>query len=167
MNLNQKIVNIINASGVSNTKFADIIEVSRPTISHILSGRNKPSIDIIQKIMVKFPELGHKWFLDDEDIDNEKLNQLPNNQSIKEENKEVIPASESFISTKAVHLPSISNSEGLRKQRNDEPKYSTNFSGASTSNGTTEERKSVIEKIVIHYTDGSMEILKGGGQLIF
>lgn len=43
--------------------FADTIDVPRPIISHILSGRNKPSLDVIQKILMRFPELNPWWLL--------------------------------------------------------------------------------------------------------
>jgi transcriptional regulator with XRE-family HTH domain len=38
------------------SEFADRIGVQRSSISHILSGRNKPSIDFLEKILVAFPE---------------------------------------------------------------------------------------------------------------
>ena len=35
---------------LKSSALADIIRVNRATISHILSGRNKPSIDFLQKL---------------------------------------------------------------------------------------------------------------------
>jgi len=50
---------------ISPSRFADEIGVQRSSISHILSGRNKPSFDIIQKIIRRYPDLGMDWFLSD------------------------------------------------------------------------------------------------------
>jgi hypothetical protein len=47
----------------SPTAFADAIDVPRPIVSHILSGRNKPSLDVVQKIILRFPELNPLWLL--------------------------------------------------------------------------------------------------------
>ncbi|WP_191906885.1 helix-turn-helix transcriptional regulator [Adhaeribacter soli] len=48
---------------LSPTALADKIEVSRPVISHILTGRNRPSLEVVQKIALHFPELNRNWLL--------------------------------------------------------------------------------------------------------
>jgi transcriptional regulator with XRE-family HTH domain len=48
---------------LSPTRFAEIIGVQRSSISHILSGRNKPSFDVIQSILEKFPKLNPDWLI--------------------------------------------------------------------------------------------------------
>ncbi|MDR0230234.1 MAG: helix-turn-helix domain-containing protein [Flavobacteriaceae bacterium] len=47
----------------SASTFADKIGVQRSSLSHILSGRNKPSLDFILKIKECFPELNFDWLL--------------------------------------------------------------------------------------------------------
>jgi len=58
-----RINKLINTENLSPTKFADIIGVQRSAISHILSGRNKPSFDLMQKILTKFPRVSSEWLL--------------------------------------------------------------------------------------------------------
>jgi transcriptional regulator with XRE-family HTH domain len=48
---------------LSTTQFADAIGVARPIMSHILSGRNKPSLEVVQRILAAFPELSMAWLL--------------------------------------------------------------------------------------------------------
>ena len=48
---------------LSPSKFADEIGVQRSSISHILSGRNNPGYDFIQKILKRFPNLNADWLL--------------------------------------------------------------------------------------------------------
>lgn len=43
--------------------FADEIEVGRPSVSHILSGRNKPSLDFVMKVVNRFNEVDLYWLL--------------------------------------------------------------------------------------------------------
>ena len=50
--------------GYSGSSFADKISVQRSSISHLLSGRNKPSLDFVMKILDIFPELNLYWLLD-------------------------------------------------------------------------------------------------------
>jgi len=45
------------------TSLADSIEVQRSSISHLLSGRNKPSLDFVMKILKKYPEVELYWLL--------------------------------------------------------------------------------------------------------
>ena len=63
--LNEKIKDLLAKKEISPSRFADEIGVQRSSISHILSGRNKPSFDIIQKIIRRYPDLGMDWFLSD------------------------------------------------------------------------------------------------------
>ena len=51
------------SEGLKSSALADNIGVNRATISHILSGRNKPSIDFLQKLLNSYPELNVNWLI--------------------------------------------------------------------------------------------------------
>ncbi len=57
MNLSRKIELLIQKKQMSSSQFADKLGIPRSSISHILSGRNKPSLDVVQKILSNFPEI--------------------------------------------------------------------------------------------------------------
>ena len=59
-----RIETIIKYYGLSPSSFADKIGVNRATITHITSGRNKPSLDVILKIIKSFKEVRYDWLLD-------------------------------------------------------------------------------------------------------
>ena len=63
MNLIERIQKIIEENELSAAAFADKIGVQRSSISHILSGRNKPSLDFILKILNAFPTVKSSWLL--------------------------------------------------------------------------------------------------------
>lgn len=48
---------------LSAALLADKIEVQRSSISHLLSGRNKPSLEFVLKILKSFPEVELYWLL--------------------------------------------------------------------------------------------------------
>ncbi|QQS51322.1 MAG: helix-turn-helix domain-containing protein [Bacteroidota bacterium] len=48
---------------LSSAQFADNIGVQRSSISHIVSGRNLPSFDFIQKMLLKYPEIDANWLI--------------------------------------------------------------------------------------------------------
>ena len=54
---------ILDYYDISATILAEKIEVQRSSISHILSGRNKPSLDFVLKILKSFPEVELYWLL--------------------------------------------------------------------------------------------------------
>ncbi|PRX55075.1 helix-turn-helix transcriptional regulator [Flagellimonas meridianipacifica] len=43
--------------------FADKIGIQRSSMSHILNGRNKPSLDFVMKLVKTFPEVNLYWLL--------------------------------------------------------------------------------------------------------
>ena len=54
---------IMSYYGLSASAFAELIQVQKSSISHVLSGRNKPSLDFILKLNAAFPDLSLYWLL--------------------------------------------------------------------------------------------------------
>jgi DNA-binding XRE family transcriptional regulator len=63
MSLNERISKVIEYSGFTPSEFADEIDVQRSSISHVTSGRNKPSLEFIIKIKSRFPEILWDWLV--------------------------------------------------------------------------------------------------------
>jgi plasmid maintenance system antidote protein VapI len=61
--MKDRIQKILAKEGIQPTKFAEIIGVQRSSISHILSGRNNPSFDMIQSILQHFPKISSDWLI--------------------------------------------------------------------------------------------------------
>ena len=62
--MRERIKEIIEREGMGQSQFADFIGVNRPTLSHILAGRNNPSMEVVMKIHQKFPKINVLWLLD-------------------------------------------------------------------------------------------------------
>ncbi len=58
-----RIQKIIQLKKLTSSKFADQVGVPRSTISHILSGRNNPSLEFLQKILDTFPDINTEWLV--------------------------------------------------------------------------------------------------------
>lgn len=63
MELKNRIIEIMEKSGLTPSEFADKIEVQRSAISHITSGRNNPSLEFLIKIKSSFPEIDTDWLI--------------------------------------------------------------------------------------------------------
>lgn len=86
MSLNERISKVIEYSQFTPSEFADEIDVQRSSISHITSGRNKPSLEFIIKIKSRFPELLWDWLVTGE---GEMLKtELPETKIIEEQPEE-------------------------------------------------------------------------------
>lgn len=59
----KRLQEVLDYYGLSASSFADRIGVQRSSISHILSGRNKPSLDFVLKVLQAFPEVELYWLL--------------------------------------------------------------------------------------------------------
>ena len=62
-NFIKRLQKIMDYYGESASSFAEKIGVQRSSISHILSGRNKPSLDFVLKVLHSFPEVELYWLL--------------------------------------------------------------------------------------------------------
>ena len=62
-NIQERISTVMAIKNLSNAEFANTIGVQPSNISHLLSGRNKPSLDLIMKIVKRFPEIRLEWLL--------------------------------------------------------------------------------------------------------
>lgn len=59
----KRLQNVIDYYGETASSFAEKIGVQRSSISHILSGRNKPSLDFVLKVLSSFPEVELYWLM--------------------------------------------------------------------------------------------------------
>lgn len=61
--ITDRVKKIMEDNGLSSSQMADRIGVQRSAISHILSGRNKPSLDFILKVLESFENVSSDWLL--------------------------------------------------------------------------------------------------------
>jgi transcriptional regulator with XRE-family HTH domain len=61
--MHNRLKNWMESESLKSSALADNIGVNRATISHILSGRNKPSIDFLQKLLYSYPDLNANWLI--------------------------------------------------------------------------------------------------------
>lgn len=61
--MNVRLKQFLAAENITQSQFADKIEVVRASVSHVLSGRNNPSYEFIRSIMSKYPALNIEWLM--------------------------------------------------------------------------------------------------------
>ncbi len=58
-----RIQEVMDHYGLTVSAFADEIGVQRSSISHLLNGRNKPSLDFVMKLVTAYPEVDLYWLM--------------------------------------------------------------------------------------------------------
>lgn len=61
--MKDRILEFLKAENKSSAQFADEIGVQPSSISHIISGRNNPSLDFVMKMLNKYPALSTDWLI--------------------------------------------------------------------------------------------------------
>lgn len=61
--MNRRLLQFLQAENISQSQFADTLSVARGSVSHILSGRNKPGYDFLESLLLHYPRLNLDWLM--------------------------------------------------------------------------------------------------------
>lgn len=61
--MRERIKQIMENENLTPAKFADRLQINRANISHILNGRNNPSLDVVSKILSEMPYINTEWLI--------------------------------------------------------------------------------------------------------
>lgn len=147
----KRLEKVLDYYNLNASSFADKIGVQRSSMSHLLSGRNKPSLDFILKILEVFPEVDLYWILNGKGSF-PKIETKFNQPSIDNSEKE---KQEDFIETK----------------KNSPDDLFSEIETASVKNKNIEttyiekqhqhlENNDEVEKIVFFYKNGTFKIFQ-------
>ena len=140
--MKEKLEFLLHAKSLTPTTLARLLEIQPSGVSHILSGRNKPSFDLVVKILKAFPDINPDWLL----LDDERVYRDEVSSSV-------------FAPTTSVEQPNLdqaslfSDSENMRfSESNSESKndISSIFSSPSY-------RGKSVERIIILYSDKTFD----------
>ena len=59
----ERIEKVIDKEGLNATQFAAEIGIKSPTLSHILNGRNNPSLDVLKRILDRYRTISSDWLI--------------------------------------------------------------------------------------------------------
>lgn len=139
---------ILDFYSLSASGFADKIGVQRSSLSHLLSGRNKPSLDFILKIIEVFPEVDLYWIL------NGKGNfPKSDNILIPEIGKKTITPTPIFDLKNNEDL--FSRDQNLNLEIETNKNENTNSENYQIPKNNNNLKNGNIERIVIFYKDGT------------
>lgn len=124
---------------VNAAALAETIDFNRSTISHLLSGRNKPSLEFVMKILQKFPEVDMDWLVS---------------------GKGNFPSTPSQLSQLSQPIKVIEKSvpKKIEERKPETMNLFSNLPETSQKSESKEGQNKEIERIVIFYKDGTFNL---------
>ena len=98
--MNRRFQTILDLENLSPAQLADRLGVQRSGISHILSGRNRPSFELLQRVVQSFPEISAEWLI------------TGNGKPLKEQNQAATSGAASSATSSATSSAANSRSSG-------------------------------------------------------
>lgn len=140
---NQNFINrlkkVLSFYNISAANFAETIDVPRSSISHILSGRNKPSLEFVLKIIETYQEIDLYWLL-------KGIGTFPKNNTTTPPREEKIIQPLKVIPEKEKEPETEKEKENTKQEESISQKITTPETSTKT-----------IHKVLFFYTDGTFE----------
>lgn len=155
-----RIQHLLKQKNMSASQFADAIGVPRSSISHIINGRNNPSLELVQKILNRFEDVSPTWLVlgkgESTIIGNNLFPDFVNDVGINQ-----ISRPESDILNNDTAKDELLNSQGDINAG--KTSYQTDIENNISANKTKEniplkektEQRRCIERIIVFYSDKS------------
>lgn len=127
--MNKRLQQFLGAENISQSQFADSIQVARASVSHILSGRNKPGYDFLENMARRYPSLNLEWLITGK-------GKMYKGQ---DEEREDLPSDPESLSAAPETEPTLFDESGVQE-------------AAEAVSGESERK---IAKIVVFYDNGT------------
>lgn len=143
--IKDRIAHIIRAKNLTATQFAELMQIQPSNVSHLLSGRNKPSLDFLIKLKDLFPEYSFDWIiLGKKPITVSEHIQKPK-ESVRENNEIPKLFEDAFLVDKDFH---------------EEPQTTPENVIIDKSSENDKVTSKMIKQIIYIYDDNTFEILE-------
>lgn len=148
--MREKLLKLMKYEKLSSSRLAEILEIQPSSISHILSGRNKPSFDFLVKILRRFPTLNPDWLL----LDSDQMYRQCDESAALKDNQVIAPISTSIIQAGSSEHRQNNSSNDSSVANNNSTKRTTPTELPFANNQNVNK---TIERVIVLYSDKSFE----------
>lgn len=145
-----RIKRFIETQNMTASGFANVIGVQRSSVSHILSGRNKPSLDFVLKLKEHYPDLNLDWLLFG-------IGPILMSKSFEREKGQL---QNEIDFDKSVVKKNTDSAEKPYSEKEKTPNSKEHFENSDNDKMTEnlkESRNKGLKKVILFYGDGSFE----------
>lgn len=166
--MKDRLAQLLKKEGLTAVKFAEIMEVQPSSISHLLSGRNKPNFEFISRMLLRFPDLNPDWLINGKgDVYRSNTPELQD--LITNVNDQLITVvNEPESKQQAMDIPDVNVSENnktlsLEALKSIQELDVTNVNAAQagspveTTKKLNENLRREIDRVILFFSDGSFE----------
>lgn len=147
--MRERIKEIMDNESLTPTKFADKLQVNRAVISHIINGRNNPSLDVVMSILAEMPYINSDWLLNNKGPMYKEGFSYPHTQSL---------SAEDIESRELFSNPSISSERASDSVIEEGVDVRNILAASAVSKERLVAKK--ISQIIIYYEDNTFETFK-------
>tara|TARA_Y100001935_G_C17056756_1_gene384713 strand:+ start:31 stop:450 length:420 start_codon:yes stop_codon:yes gene_type:complete len=133
--MQERLAQLIQHLGISSAAFAEKIGIQRSSISHVISGRNKPSLEFMHKISLAYPDISLDWLI------------TGKGNMLKSDDKKASLSSESSLEQMSM---------GLKAENIEEPGVKPQLKEEKRAKKTPASGKH-IKKLILVYDDNTFE----------
>lgn len=148
--MHDRLKQFLTMEGLSPARFAEVMGIQRSGISHLLSGRNKPSFEFLEKMMTAYPDVNPDWLI------------LGKGRPYKSDRPQVEVSEKTDLFTEIAESDTALNSllatetqevdgEKVPEQRAENPKF------IIPSPGSPSKSVKKIARIIVFFNDGTYE----------
>lgn len=148
--MREKLLKLMKYEKLSSSRLAEILGIQPSSISHILSGRNKPSFDFLVKILRRFPTLNPDWLL----LDSDQMYRQSDESAALKDNQVIAPISTSTIQAGSSEYRQNNSPNDSSVANNNSTKRTTPTELPFTNNQNVNK---TIERVIVLYSDKSFE----------
>ena len=135
--MKDRIAHIIRAKNLTAAEFAMQLGIQPSNISHLLAGRNNPSLDFVKKLKETFPEYNLEWIIF---------------------GKGSITVSEPFLETAPVSIEAKPHVES-KKEVLEQSLFDASLDVKPQMEPASSPSNAVLKQIVLVYSDNTFEVL--------
>lgn len=152
--MNKRLEQFLAAENLSQTQFAETLNVARASISHLLAGRNNPGYDFIKSVMQHYPNLNMDWLI----LGTGKMyKELPGQPQ-----QNAAQQSGSLFPGETKEEPAKTESESavpLVQEKERENTAATNKTAPPYTQQEVRIKQRMVSKIIVFFDDGSFQEL--------
>lgn len=140
--IKDRLAHILRAKNLTATQFAEKMEIQPSNVSHLLNGRNKPSLDFLIKLKEIFPEYSFDWII----LGKKPITINDSNPVISGEDELKF---EDAIDDRVVEFDNIDDEYGEVNE----------IVEKSIDNQLERKNKQDVKKLIVVYSDNTFEVL--------
>ncbi|HOR38999.1 MAG TPA: helix-turn-helix transcriptional regulator [Paludibacteraceae bacterium] len=156
MDLKDRIEKIMQNEAMNAVQFASEIGIQGSTLSHILNGRNKPSLEVVMKILKRFDYINSDWLI---------FGEGPMNRTERQSKTPTLFDSQDLSNTNTVNYTQKTEQkiESLQSHFQQKPEQKEIIS-ESVNSKISEENKiapvvveKIIKRIIVYFNDNTFQ----------